>query len=105
VTGSENTDEGGTASIRPGTEAGLEELLAAVAEGRAVSRWYGKGAEALGLTEGTEVDPETARALFLHGIRSDGTPLDSADEKPPRPEPKSEAARIFGEWLDRHPPQ
>jgi hypothetical protein len=105
VTGSENTDEAGTVWIRPGTEAGLEELLAAAAEGRAVGRWYGKGAEALGLIEGTEVDPATARALFLHGTKPDGTPLDPGDEKPPRPEPKSEAARIFGEWLDRHPPR
>jgi hypothetical protein len=105
VTGSENTDEADTVWIRPGTEAGLEELLAAAAEGRAVGRWYGKGAEALGLIEGTEVDPATAGALFLHGTKPDGTPLDPGDERPPRPEPKSEAARIFGEWLDRHPPQ
>jgi TrwC relaxase len=105
VAGSESTDEGAGVWMRPGTEAGLEEMLAAAAEGRAEVRWYGKGAEALGLAEGTEVDPETARALLLHGIKPDGTPMDLADEKPQRPEPKSDAARIFGEWLDRHPPQ
>ena len=69
MTGSENTDEAGTVWIRPGTEAGLEELLAAAAEGRAVGRWYGKGAEALGLIEGTEVDPATARHETEHDGR------------------------------------
>ena len=42
--------------------------------------WWGKGAEALGLTG--QVDPDQMRALYHHDVGPDGVPLDTAQRKP-----------------------
>jgi hypothetical protein len=88
-------------TIREGTAADLEVLLAAAAESQP-GRWFGAGAETLGLTG--EVNPQDARNLFLHGIKPDGQPLETSPE-PERPRPPvTETSRIFAQWLDRTSP-
>jgi hypothetical protein len=94
-------EDKGDGTVRAGHDADLEGWLEAVADGRATVQWMGSGAEAMGLTG--EADPETVRNVFQRGTGPDGEPLDIVGED--EREPQSEAARIFGEWLDRQPPR
>jgi hypothetical protein len=84
-------------TIREGTAADLEALLAAAAESQP-GRRFGAGAETLGPTG--EVDPQDVRNLFLRGIKPDGQPLETSSEpEQPRP-PVTETGRIIAQWLD-----